>query len=473
MRTKLSFSKNRNSSRAGISNLISLGSIVFTIFVVFEGELLTLNSKNYPGLGESTTVRELKKIVRQRIEMTKGHIAGQHFVMASCDGTVFKNLRWRIEKYGITNMGVCTASFKPWNDILDHFEINLRLQDDRPEDIRDLLESCEKCSSVMSIFLYETFEVYTARETSFWDQIMAGGFSSLMALCVRLGMPVNRTYDHYDQSSPLSIALLDGNFGAVKELLRLNSSPNCCYIDHSGWVMSSLELVVSGVSLRKFSENKCLKYIKLLIDSKADLSKGGALNSAVQEGLMKIASYLVYEGCNVDYINSLYMTPLILAVKREDINLVRLLHGVGGASPNAMPHIYVKKSAFMHAVSQNNIQIVKYFLETPDQKRKELRNILCQLCNFTYNVIDIIWTMVETPLANLAITTRNNSTVFEMVNSKAMSDLLYQSLDYHRLSLKELLGVERIHIMSKTNSERMRFIFFLKSKNKTSSFGSS
>jgi len=433
MRTKLSFSKNRNSSRAGKSNIISLGSIVFTIFVVFEGELLTLNSKNYPRLGESTTVRELKKIVRQRIEMTKGHIAGQHFIMASCDGTVFKNLLWRIEKYGITNMGVCTASFKPWNDILDYTEINLRLQDDRPEDIRDLLESCEKCSSVMSILLEENFWVYTGRETSFWDQILAGGFCSLIAPCVRLGMPVNRTYN---RSSPL-------------------------------------ELVVSGVSLGKFSENKCLKYIKLLIDSKADLSKGGALNSAVQEGLMKIASYLVYEGCNVDYINSLYMTPLILAVKREDINLVRLLHGVGGASPNAMPHIYVKKSAFMHAVSQNNIQIVKYFLETPDQKRKELRNILCQLCNFTYNVIDIIWTMVETPLANLAITTRNNSTVFEMVNSKAMSDLLYQSLDYHRLSLKELLGVERIHIMSKTNSERMRFIFFLKSKNKTSSFGSS
>jgi len=425
-------------NRVSEPNIIRLGSLVFTIFVKFEDEVLTLNSKDYPMLGWWTTVRELKKIVRQRIEMTKGHSTGLHFIMANSNGTIFENLLYRIEEYGISNMSICNAYFKPWNDILDYTEIQLRLQDDRPEDIQALLESCEKCRSLRIILLESEFDVYTTMRTSFWAQILAGEFCSLMAPCVRIGMPVNETYC---QTSALSISLWNDNIGAVKELLRLNSSPNGDYKIQTGknWkLMSPLQLVVNGLSFKKFSENKCLKYLKLLIDCKADLSNDWALISAVRKGLLKIASYLISEGCNVEVVEvvqGFFMTPLIQAVKCEDINLVRLLHGVGGASPNVIAKgAYL--SAFMLAVSQNSIQIVKYFLQNPNQQRMELQNILHLVCDFTNNVIHIIWTMVQSPVASFVIMDRRNRTVFDMANSKAMSDLLYQSLDYRSLPFK-------------------------------------
>jgi len=423
MTTKLSSSKKRKSFRVvkpkilRPANIIRLGSLIFTIFVTFEEEVLTLNSKDYPMLAEWMSVRELKKIVRQRIEMTKGRIAGQHFVLSNSNGTVLKNFRWGIESYAISNMSICSAYFKPYNDKFDYTQIKLRLQSDRAEDIQALLESCEKSSMRRSILLENKFTVYTDMWTSFWEQILAGGFCSLMAPCVRLGMPVNKKWK---ESSALSIALWNDNISVVKDLLALNSDPNGFSEIKRGKyskLIRPLHLVVIGVSIDKFSENKCFKYLKLLIDSKANLSNCSALISAVKKGLVNIASYLVHEGCDVEIVEDrTWISPLMLAVQREDINSVRLLHGVGGASPN-IPHVSAQLTAFMLAVSQNSIEIVKYFLQNPNQKRKELRNILYQLCDFTNNVIHIIWTMVQTPQASLAIT-HNNRTVFEMANSK-------------------------------------------------------
>lgn len=405
--------------------------MVFTIFIWFEGKTITLDSVSYPKLCPYTTVWKMKEIVRQRVEMiVDSSKTGYSIHLTLSGGKLLEKDSFMICDYGLSNMGSCNAYFRPYNKIVDYNRVKNTLEVGITEDILDVIKSCKKNKNRRSILLTRKFQFYTKEWTSFWEHILEREFCSLMVPCVRLGMPVNQQHRQY---SALSIALHHNKMNVVRDLLLLGANPVSKSRFVKDWyltLMTPLEFVPVGVSLKMFSERKGLKYLQLLIDSNADLSER-VLFTAVRKGQSKITRWLMRKGCNLEKRDDYNKTPLMIAVWNEDINITRQLHYLGGASPNVKNPNMKNFTPFMQAVWLKNIAIVTNLLWDPRKKRKKLEDILRKYCSFTDTIIDLIWSMVPVPKVDFSLTDKQNRTVFDIVESPAMREFLYRSLEYH------------------------------------------
>jgi len=395
--------------------------MTFTIFVQFQGKKLTLDSTSYPKFGCQTTVGIFRNMVRQHCEIIKSDINVQKIHISFCGKILLRDCV-KISDYGLSNMSTCFAYVYIYNAVTSML-LNRKL-----EELIDMINSCKNNWYRKNILLTRKFQIDTIDWMSFWEQVLAKKLCSLMAPCVRLGMPVN---EKYDSTSALCIALYNDQVKLVRELLLLDADPNI----KSRFLMDEklktpLQSVPIGVSRKRFSESRGLTYLKLLIDFKADRTVASPLFSSVRGGQLRIASYLIDEGCNVDARDSLNETPLMIAIFSGDINLTRVLHGVYGASPNIRIPNLGNCTPFMQAVSENRRPIVEYFLFNHREKRKALELALWELCRFNEIIFDLIWRMIQVPKVDLSLTDDDHRSVFDMANSDAVLELLHRSLNY-------------------------------------------
>jgi len=365
-------------------------------------------------------------MVRQCLLINHDWIKNYSITLAKSTGNFLKKDMRTLCDYNLGNMCTCYFYCHLFNEMHEYGMIAEQLENGRPEDLLTLVKSCEYNEKRRNILLSKLFNVNTRLNRSFWHQIMARDMSSILVPCVRCGMPVNKLYDG---KSALGVALWGDEFSIYKELLELGANPNMKFrFLHK--LLTPLQSVPIGVQWRKFSETRGLEYLKLLLKHDANLSTGKALTASVDRGLYGIASFLVREGINVEARDSSNKTPLLIAVERGDIEMTRLLHTLGGASPNSRNQTMQNSTPFMLAVSLNNIPIVKYFVRNQKRTRKEIEDLLYQICSFTQTIVDLIWSMIEAPRVDLSLTDNVNRTVFDMADSDFMHTLLCKSLDY-------------------------------------------
>jgi len=402
--------------------------MVFTIFVKFRDETLTVDNKRFPNFGEQTTVLELKDMVRQRLLVDHDWIKNYSITLVKSTGKFLKSEMRTLSDYNLGNMCTCYFYCHLFNEQQEYGMITEQLQNGWPKDLLTLVKSCEYHEKRRKLLLSSEFNVDNRRIGSFWCQIMAREISSLLVPCVRLGMPVNVMYDG---KSALGLALYLDEFSILKELLELGASPNLKFRFHEEKALiTPLQSVPIGVHWRKFTETRGLEYLKLLLKHDASLSIGKALIASIDRGLHKTATLLVREGSNVEARDSRNKTPLLIAVERGDLKMTRLLHTVGGASPNSRNRMMQNCTPFMLAVSQNNVRIVKHFIRNPKRIRKEVEDLLYKICSFTQTIIDLIWTMIVAPRVDFSLTDNKNRTVFDKAACNFMQTLLCKSLDY-------------------------------------------
>jgi len=405
--------------------------MVFTIFVKYGGRTITVDATHFRTLGQETKVHEFRNMIIKRIKKNHGRIEMSRILLARSDGKFLARDQLKLRDYNIQNLSTCLLYVRPYNKAEDHRLIVEKLQNGKPEELLSLITSCYWNYNRKDLLLKETnFQVHTKEKTSFWKQILAKELCSIMIPCVGLGMPIN---ENYDQKSALGIALFHDEFNIVQQLLIRGADPNTKFrfgMDRNMELVTALQSVPLGVSLNKFNESRGRQYLKLLLEHDADLSVGKALLVSIDHGQYQIATYLVYEGSNLEARDYYQKTPLMIAVWRGDIYLTRLLHSVGGASPNTRNINMKNYTPFILAVSLGRMHIVKHFIQDPKQKRRELENILHHVCSFTETIIELIWCMTRAPSVDFSLTDDTNRTVFDIAKSKALQSLLWKGLDY-------------------------------------------
>jgi len=118
--------------------------------------------------------------------------------------------------------------------------------------------------------------------------------------------------------TPFAHAILKEKTGIVQKLLEAGSNPN-------QWVLQRTSALYYAV------KNELFDIVELLIDYEADLNRttqdeGSVLHYALQLGFCGIAQLLIESGrIDVNLCNNDEETPLFLAIRNNDVNIVSLL----------------------------------------------------------------------------------------------------------------------------------------------------
>ena len=147
------------------------------------------------------------------------------------------------------------------------------------------------------------------------------GNRDMMRLLLDLGADIEQTSGN--QTSPLVIALLNGQVGIATELLARGASPNTADDYHRAALFAAIELRNANRGTLLFGDGRDpLDLIKLLLEKGADFNL--RTNTTPVHGWMQLdASWVNFDG----------QTPFIRAALSGDIEVMRLLLA-HGADPN-------------------------------------------------------------------------------------------------------------------------------------------
>jgi uncharacterized protein len=167
------------------------------------------------------------------------------------------------------------------------------------------------------------------------------GNREMMRLLIELGADINQTSGNH--TSPLLIALLNGQVGLATDLLARGANPNAADDYDRAALFAAIELRNANRGTLVFGDNRDpLDLIKLLLDKGA--IPNHRTNTTPVHGWMQLdASWVNFDG----------QTPFVRAALSGDIEVMRLLLAYG-----ADPHLATKEgtTALMAASGINWVQ---------------------------------------------------------------------------------------------------------------------
>ncbi|KAK2723984.1 hypothetical protein QYM36_002353 [Artemia franciscana] len=172
------------------------------------------------------------------------------------------------------------------------------------------------------------------------------GGADLCNLLIKSGAELDATNVYGE--TPLGTAIKTSNLDLVKLLLKLGANPNCEECLHLAVEKGRADmcelLIDSGAKLDAMNANKDtplltairnnnLELVKLLLKRGANPNCGECLHLAVKKGGADLCNLLIKSGAELDATNVYGETPLGTAIKTSNLDLVKLLLKLG-ANPN-------------------------------------------------------------------------------------------------------------------------------------------
>ncbi|KAK2706236.1 hypothetical protein QYM36_016318 [Artemia franciscana] len=185
------------------------------------------------------------------------------------------------------------------------------------------------------------------------------GGADLCNLLIKSGAELDATNVYGE--TPLGTAIKTSNLDLVKLLLKLGANPNCGECLHLAVKKGSADvcnlLIKSGAEidatnvhgetpLGTATKTSNLDLVKLLLKRGANPNCEECLHLAVEKGRADMCELLIDSGAKLDAMNANKDTPLLIAIRNNNLELVKLLLK-RGANPNCGEylHLNVKKGS--------------------------------------------------------------------------------------------------------------------------------
>ncbi|XP_065583414.1 ankyrin-1-like [Artemia franciscana] len=186
------------------------------------------------------------------------------------------------------------------------------------------------------------------------------GRADLCKLLIKSGAELDATNAY--GKTPLVTAIKDNNSNLVEILLDRGANPNCGECLHLAVQKGRADLCKLPIDKRKSSAEidamnahgktplaiaikaNNLNLVEILLDRGADPNYGECLHYAVEKGRVNICKLLIDFGAKLDAMNAKKDTPLLIAIRNNNLELVIFLLD-RGANPNCGEclHLIVQK----------------------------------------------------------------------------------------------------------------------------------